>query len=124
MIRRPPRSTRTDTLFPYTTLFRSLTGASNSSFSFSRTAPTTINGSVDLSGGSSTHGGTTHTPVVITRNAVVPSGAVLGGNLNVQGSLSGNGGTLGPGHSVGTQTYATMGAFTDARKITRLKYSH
>src|SRR3546814_4503656 len=26
MIRRPPRSTRTDTLFPYTTLFRSTTG--------------------------------------------------------------------------------------------------
>src|SRR3546814_13153214 len=28
MIRRPPRSTRTDTLFPYTTLFRSLAGHS------------------------------------------------------------------------------------------------
>src|SRR3546814_1734484 len=27
MIRRPPRSTRTDTLFPYTTLFRSAAGA-------------------------------------------------------------------------------------------------
>src|SRR3546814_13591813 len=27
MIRRPPRSTRTDTLFPYTTLFRSVRGA-------------------------------------------------------------------------------------------------
>src|SRR3546814_20185464 len=27
MIRRPPRSTRTDTLFPYTTLFRSRHGA-------------------------------------------------------------------------------------------------
>src|SRR3546814_5775010 len=27
MIRRPPRSTRTDTLFPYTTLFRSCRGA-------------------------------------------------------------------------------------------------
>src|SRR3546814_3172389 len=27
MIRRPPRSTRTDTLFPYTTLFRSDDGA-------------------------------------------------------------------------------------------------
>src|SRR3546814_5474671 len=26
MIRRPPRSTRTDTLFPYTTLFRSIDG--------------------------------------------------------------------------------------------------
>src|SRR3546814_3714669 len=28
MIRRPPRSTRTDTLFPYTTLFRSWRGSS------------------------------------------------------------------------------------------------
>src|SRR3546814_5700167 len=37
MIRRPPRSTRTDTLFPYTTLFRSFPGAqipSKSSRSF------------------------------------------------------------------------------------------
>src|SRR3546814_4500150 len=30
MIRRPPRSTRTDTLFPYTTLFRSSNSPSNS----------------------------------------------------------------------------------------------
>src|SRR3546814_11056780 len=29
MIRRPPRSTRTDTLFPYTTLFRSTVGHLN-----------------------------------------------------------------------------------------------
>src|SRR3546814_18607069 len=29
MIRRPPRSTRTDTLFPYTTLFRSVRGTLN-----------------------------------------------------------------------------------------------
>src|SRR3546814_3129473 len=29
MIRRPPRSTRTDTLFPYTTLFRSGTARTN-----------------------------------------------------------------------------------------------
>src|SRR3546814_11932547 len=29
MIRRPPRSTRTDTLFPYTTLFRSLVWTSD-----------------------------------------------------------------------------------------------
>src|SRR3546814_2672220 len=28
MIRRPPRSTRTDTLFPYTTLFRSISSIS------------------------------------------------------------------------------------------------
>src|SRR3546814_10929321 len=33
MIRRPPRSTRTDTLFPYTTLFRSLvTESGNATF--------------------------------------------------------------------------------------------
>src|SRR3546814_15414831 len=31
MIRRPPRSTRTDTLFPYTTLFRSVRAARSSS---------------------------------------------------------------------------------------------
>src|SRR3546814_15244541 len=30
MIRRPPRSTRTDTLFPYTTLFRSIVVALDS----------------------------------------------------------------------------------------------
>src|SRR3546814_1872559 len=29
MIRRPPRSTRTDTLFPYTTLFRSVDGGTD-----------------------------------------------------------------------------------------------
>src|SRR3546814_3845684 len=33
MIRRPPRSTRTDTLFPYTTLFRS-SGVLSTSMSF------------------------------------------------------------------------------------------
>src|SRR3546814_10706265 len=32
MIRRPPRSTRTDTLFPYTTLFRSLLANGNLGF--------------------------------------------------------------------------------------------
>src|SRR3546814_9965409 len=32
MIRRPPRSTRTDTLFPYTTLFRSRYGLSEEKF--------------------------------------------------------------------------------------------
>src|SRR3546814_9214920 len=31
MIRRPPRSTRTDTLFPYTTLFRSANASSTTS---------------------------------------------------------------------------------------------
>src|SRR3546814_3476581 len=34
MIRRPPRSTRTDTLFPYTTLFRSLVQECAGAFSY------------------------------------------------------------------------------------------
>src|SRR3546814_9326784 len=38
MIRRPPRSTRTDTLFPYTTLFRSFISASGR-YSGSSTVP-------------------------------------------------------------------------------------
>src|SRR3546814_5278588 len=37
MIRQPPRSTRTDTLFPYTTLFRSLT-VSERNLAWARTA--------------------------------------------------------------------------------------
>src|SRR3546814_13924315 len=36
MIRRPPRSTRTDTLFPYTTLFRSGEGISVAALSIGR----------------------------------------------------------------------------------------
>src|SRR3546814_12597511 len=48
MIRRPPRSTRTDTLFPYTTLFRSalllafMTATAILSFIVSNTATTLI----------------------------------------------------------------------------------
>src|SRR3546814_6715569 len=42
MLRRPPRSTRTDTLFPYTTLFRSL--APNDSFSAPSGQPSVPNG--------------------------------------------------------------------------------
>src|SRR3546814_16835817 len=36
MIRRPPRSTRTDTLFPYTTLFRSVADGEGVAFSTNR----------------------------------------------------------------------------------------
>src|SRR3546814_13434422 len=39
MIRRPPRSTRTDTLFPYTTLFRSKTAPILENFEFGRREP-------------------------------------------------------------------------------------
>src|SRR3546814_11067261 len=42
MIRRPPRSTRTDTLFPYTTLFRSRNESLTSAISEPRERPVTI----------------------------------------------------------------------------------
>src|SRR3546814_13262030 len=42
MIRRPPRSTRTDTLFPYTTLFRSHQSDHGRAFSVYNMAPTLI----------------------------------------------------------------------------------
>src|SRR3546814_16829344 len=48
MIRRPPRSTRTDTLFPYTTLFRS---SSNPTVGFSARRRTNGNRRTSPSGG-------------------------------------------------------------------------
>src|SRR3546814_2579403 len=44
MIRRPPRSTRTDTLFPYTTLFRSLPALSISGNRCEQSIADTVNG--------------------------------------------------------------------------------
>src|SRR3546814_6502000 len=43
MIRRPPRSTRTDTLFPYTTLFRSSMGYGRTDASDGRVFPWVFN---------------------------------------------------------------------------------
>src|SRR3546814_1102283 len=44
MIRRPPRSTRTDTLFPYTTLFRSVKRPTLASSSGASTSSSRQNG--------------------------------------------------------------------------------
>src|SRR3546814_5419877 len=49
MIRRPPRSTRTDTLFPYTTLFRSSQIAKMAPNTANGTAVTTASGSIQRS---------------------------------------------------------------------------
>src|SRR3546814_4937605 len=45
MIRRPPRSTRTDTLFPYTTLFRSSPGVPPHIANSSKTCPASFRSS-------------------------------------------------------------------------------
>src|SRR3546814_8943602 len=46
MIRRPPRSTRTDTLFPYTTLFRSFGTDVASQRAFQNTPKWTLSGTL------------------------------------------------------------------------------
>src|SRR3546814_12450218 len=86
-------------------------GACQLRFSVDRTEPRTVTGSVDLSGRGSPHGGTTTTQVTITGYAGVNSGAVLGGNRNVSGTLSGSGGTIGPGNSVGAISIGSITGF-------------
>src|SRR3546814_10996896 len=48
MIRRPPRSTRTDTLFPYTTLFRSADGLVGVAVKGNRGAVVEVNAETDF----------------------------------------------------------------------------
>src|SRR3546814_13585460 len=49
MIRRPPRSTRTDTLFPYPTLFRAINCSPASASRFRRKLPACCSGAVAIS---------------------------------------------------------------------------
>src|SRR3546814_18777482 len=51
MIRRPPRSTRTDTLFPYTTLFRSVGRLLTTDCGHSRSSPLAGRGTTEGGGG-------------------------------------------------------------------------
>src|SRR3546814_13413376 len=51
MIRRPPRSTRTDTLFPYTTLFRSVVPERRHRMTVELTRPVAVTGAGGYLGG-------------------------------------------------------------------------
>src|SRR3546814_20828822 len=51
MIRRPPRPTLTDTLFPYTTLFRSLDGSTAAEATASYFVGTDVSDTIDVSFG-------------------------------------------------------------------------
>jgi len=94
-----------------TTVGQTVSGT-NTSFQFSQGQPTLIRGSVVLDIGSSLKGGTVQAPISIQGSAIANSGSTLGGNLLVDGSLGGNGGTLSPGNSVGTQSYGTSAGFS------------
>src|SRR3546814_2124242 len=71
MIRRPPRSTRTDTLFPYTTLFRSPSAPAGEP-----TDRATSNRSTD-----GTSARRSHTAPTLTDSTTATSSAVSGSSL-------------------------------------------
>src|SRR3546814_2939440 len=107
MLRRPPRSTRTDTLFPYTTLFRS-----------HRTAGTFAHAAM-------------HTPVEVSDRAVAYADAIEADCL----VAIGGGSTTGLGKAIALRTdlpqivIPTTYAGSEAtpildRKSTRLNSSH
>src|SRR3546814_14908606 len=94
MIRRPPRSTRTDTLFPYTTLFRSahlrdqagqggpvgwILEVLDHAWFDARVADQAQRGARNAAGGVVVDGGVGHrhglSPLVVRRSAIVSDGA-------------------------------------------------
>src|SRR3546814_10983090 len=102
MIRRPPRSTRTDTLFPYTTLFRSIVEQANAA-----PAPRTMlrsfaaasvpqgagsGGAVDVAIGAAIHTTGDQANGVIVQS--VGGGGALGGSASGALAGAGTGGAL------------------------------
>src|SRR3546814_20807102 len=81
MLRRPPRSTRTDTLFPYTTLFRS---ASSNGTSTTYTDISVVDGAVPVSGSTKT----TSTAVGKAADVSVGEDGSVGGSVSVNGQGS------------------------------------
>src|SRR3546814_12175433 len=108
MIRRPPRSTRTDTLFPYTTLFRSpeiiwpkLTGAeahANGRLLRQRGGYCDNNAAGTLQG-------------KVTRNSAPPSGRLAALDRTVQGEMldAGHQAVGGAGRELGRATGRARG---------------
>src|SRR3546814_12638078 len=77
MIRRPPRSTRTDTLFPYTTLFRSedYPRAPGDAWIWDDNCPEKRNGWIDLR-----HFG----DMTVVQGAAVGGGSLIYANVSVE----------------------------------------
>src|SRR3546814_6649801 len=69
MIRRPPRSTRTDTLFPFTTLFRSHHGNAEASQCIDRRA-------VLIAGAGAQRAGRRHRDATVVGQRVVVAGVI------------------------------------------------
>src|SRR3546814_10651397 len=121
MIRRPPRSTRTDTLFPYTTLFRSgvlggLLGGKNSPFaatSYGNASPNILT----LGGAYAAHELSQETTTVNGDTVVTQQNSSLGNSLQEAAAaslLSATGGFAGFAGDIGKNT--VFGAIINAVK--------
>src|SRR3546814_4853032 len=84
MIRRPPRSTRTDTLFPYTTLFRSRHHRRQPQVRSDRTPPPSAHRSV------ATHGTVPRSVEIGTRHAGESKGRGLTKSRRGRSAMHGN----------------------------------
>src|SRR3546814_5405542 len=110
MIRRPPKSTRTDTLFPYTTLFRSDNDASVTQDALSNNDDAII-----------AQGGTDNSASLYQNGSDQAAGIGQLGNGNIA-SVSHTG--SGTGAAIPTFAEVANGEADGDRKSTRLNSSH
>src|SRR3546814_3397771 len=115
MIRRPPRSTRTDTLFPYTTLFRSI--VEGGTLQYTGASATSDRGFTLVNGGGSRTIEVTNGATDLTFTGLVTSPDDAGFTKAGAGTLTL---TNGGNDYVGV---TTVSGGTD-RKSTRLNSSH
>src|SRR3546814_8661328 len=122
MIRLPPRSTRTDTLFPYTTLFRSSAGNDEL---------TVGDGNDSVAGDAMAVGTATSATSNNTAGASSSAGSdllTLGGGTNVFGAdsltIETGGGSTAVANNKANGAGAKAGGDTVDRKSTRLNSSH
>src|SRR3546814_13709215 len=120
MIRRPPRSTRTDTLFPYTTLFRSRVVVTHRHLDVATEGLAQaldeggiVERGLDLGGGNDAH--------QTFRTGQEPAGLVLAGIALGAPAASAGGGTAPRG--VPAARFISTSSRSD-RKSTRLNSSH
>jgi len=89
---------------------------SNTAFSFSPTYGASIGGNVVLDSGSSLSGGSRDATIQIEGDVSAGTSSVLGGNLDVKGTVHAAGATISPGNSVGVQTYGSIASFGSTYK--------
>src|SRR3546814_6353430 len=118
MIRRPPRSTRTDTLFPYTTLFRSVVERAK----LYRHARSTRQDARIVEAGLGDRG--ERRASLTSNRAAVDEGDRTAGVADDSGDVAGDRAAVGQSHRAVGAVAETDGRAVEDRKSTRLNSSH